>query len=74
MAPRFGRNPLGRLTDYFDVADHGILQFLRRHKRLSAGSDEANDAMAPLQHVVKIQAVILHRGVASRRIRSRAYQ
>ena len=68
------RNPLGRLADHLDVSNHSVLQFLRRHERFSAGPDEAGDAMAALQHVVKVQPIILHSGVASRRILSRTYQ
>lgn len=72
--PRLGGNPLGRLADHFDVADDCVLQFLQRHKRFSAGPDEAGYAVAALQHVVKVKPIILHSGVASRRILSRTYQ
>ena len=56
------------------VPDDGVLQLLRRHERSPAGPDEAGYAVAALQHVVQVQPIILHSGVASRRILSRTYQ
>jgi hypothetical protein len=38
----------------FDVPDHGILQFFRRHECLSALPDEAGYPVAALQHVMKV--------------------
>jgi len=52
--PRLSRNPLGRLTDHLDIADDGVLQFLRRHERPSAGPDETGDPLATLEHVVQV--------------------
>src|ERR1035441_2182462 len=38
------------------------------------GTDESGDAVTTLQHVVQVQPIVLHNGVASRRILSRTYQ
>ena len=56
------------------VPDASVVQFLRRHERRPAGPDEAGYAVAALQHAVQVQPIILHSGVASRRILSRTYQ
>ncbi len=68
------RNPLGGLANHLDVPDNGVLQLFRRKERLSAWLNKARDSLAALQHVVQVEPVILHSGVASRRIRSRTYQ
>jgi hypothetical protein len=39
-----------------------------------AGRDKARDTSAALQHVMQVQPIIFHKGVASRRILSRTYQ
>ena len=64
----------GGLADHLDIADDCVLQFLRCDECFSAGPDEAGYAAAALQHVVKVTPIILHSGVASRRILSRTYQ
>jgi len=43
-------------------------------KRCTARPDKAGDALAAFQHVVEIETIVFHSGVASRRIRSRTYQ
>ncbi len=73
-AARLGRNALARLANHFNVPDDGVLHILGGYERFSAGPDETGDAVAAFQHVVKVQAVVLHKGVASARILSRTYQ
>ena len=73
-AARVRRNPLGRLADHFHVPDDSVLQFLGRHEGVSSGPDEAGDPQASLQHVMQVQPIVFHSGVASRRILSRTYQ
>ncbi len=67
-------NALGRFSDYLNVSDHGILQFLGFEEYLSSGPDEAGDALATLQHVMQVQPIVFHRVVASHKILSRTYQ
>lgn len=71
---RLSRNALGRLADHLDVADDRILQLLGRQERRSSGANEARDAVTAFQHVVEVEPIVLHKGVASRRILSRTYQ
>ena len=73
-ASGFLRNAFGCLADHFDVADDGVLQLLRGQKGFSAGFYETGDAAAAFQHVMEIEPVVFHKGVASRRILSRTYQ
>ncbi len=73
-SPSSGRNPLSSLAYDFDVAYDGVLQSLRFQKGFFTRSGEARNAVTALQHVVQVQPVIFHSGVASRRILSRTYQ
>jgi hypothetical protein len=56
------------------MSEHGVLESLGYQEPLLAGTDESRDAPAALQHVVEVQPIIFHNGVASRSILSRAYQ
>ena len=65
---------LGRLADHLEIADHGVLLLLRGEERIPAAGNVAGNPLATLQHVMQVQALVLHSGTASARMRSRTYQ
>ena len=74
FAPQPTPQTLRRLGQCLQVAKHGVLRLYVSEKRFFPLSREGRDPGYALLDVNQIEAIIFHNGVASLRIRSRAYQ
>lgn len=70
----FLRDPFGGFPQDFKAAQYRVLGLGIAEELVAAALGVAEDSIRALDHLDQVQLLILHRGTASARIRSRMYQ